>query len=102
MLLICYFRKGKIKVLFWKIKSSMKIKLKTTFQQLISKAQLEKCLNTKNEKRLAIVIIIGSKEDISKLCAKRFRFEGASKVVKKYWEAKTSLVFMICLGIGYN
>lgn len=102
MPLMRFFGEERIKVLFWEIESSIEIKLKTISQQLISKTQLEECLNTRNKKRSVIVITVGSKKDILKLCAKRFRFGEAPKFVEKYCKAGPSLICMTYLKISHN
>ena len=67
---------------------------------MLSKARLKKRLDTGDARGSAIVITVGSKEEVSKLCARGLRFGGAPKVVEKYWEAGPCLVCMTCSGIG--
>lgn len=69
---------------------------------MISKAQLEECLEAGNRKGSAIVITIGNKVEASKLCAKRLRFGGTLKVVEKYWKAGPSSVYMTSSSIGHD
>lgn len=38
----------------------------------------------------------------SKFYIKRLKFEKVAKVIKKYWEARLSLIYMIYLGIGHD
>lgn len=102
MPLMRYLGEGRMEVLSWKIESSTGIKLKATPRWLISEARLEDRLDTGTGRGSAIVITVGSEEDVSKLCAKKLRFGGAPKVVKKYWEAGPSSVCMTCSGIGHD
>lgn len=84
MLLMHYFRKRKIEILYQKNEFSIRIRLKTILQWLINKEQLKEGLKLENRKRFAIVITIVNKVEVLKLCAKEFRFKGALKVVEKY------------------
>ena len=49
-----------------------------------------------------MVIMIENKVDVSKLCARGFRFGEAPKVIEKYGKVRSSSVYMICSGIGHN
>ena len=102
MPLLRYFGEERVEVLSREIESSTGIKLKTTPRWLIGKARIEERLDTGNERGPAIFITIGSKEEISKLCAKGLRFGMVPKFVEKYWEAGPSSVFMTCSGIGQD
>lgn len=64
--------------------------------------RLEKCLETGNGKGSAVVITVGNEVDASKLCAKGLRFGGYSKVLEKYWEAKSSSICITYLSIGHD
>ena len=82
--LLNYFGEGKMELLCREIESSKEIWVKTTPQWLINKAQLEEYLKSGDRRGSAIVITVGNKVKVSKLCAKSLRFEGAPKVVEKY------------------
>lgn len=53
-------------------------------------------------RRSAIVITVKTREEVTELCSKGLRFGGAVKVIEKYWEAGTGLVFMSCTGIDHD
>lgn len=86
MLLVRYHGKRKIEVLCCKIKLSTKTKLKTVLCWLISKSQLEECLESGTKKRSAIFIIVGTSEETTNLFSIKLRYEGMLKIVKKYLE----------------
>lgn len=69
---------------------------------MINEDQLEEQWELGNRMRFTIIITIEIEVEDSKLCIKRPRFEGAPKILKKYWDAGLSSVCMICLGIDYN
>lgn len=69
---------------------------------MISKIQLEECLEAENRKCLVIVITVGNEVKTSRLYAKAIRFGSALKVVEKYWEAGPISVYMTCSGIDHN
>ena len=102
MPLLRYFGEGRMEILSREIESSTGIKLKTTPRWLIGEARIEERLDNGNERGSAIVITVGSEEEVSKLCANGLRFGGVPKVVEKYWEAGPSSVCMTCSGIGHD
>lgn len=55
-----------------------------------------------NRKGSAIVITIENELEVSRLCIKRLRFGRVSKVVEKYWKARSSSIYMTCSGISYD
>ena len=97
-----YLGKERIEVLCREIESSTGIKLKTIPCWLINKAQLEERLETGNKRRSAIIITVGNKADTFKLCAKELRFEGALKVVEKYWEVGPSSIYITYSSIRHD
>lgn len=97
-----YLGNRKIELLYLKIKSSTRINLKTRTSWLINEARLEKYLESKNRIGLAIVIIIGSSMQASKLCSKKLRFGKTLKVIENYLKVRSRLICMICIGIGHN
>ncbi len=84
MSLARYLGKGKMEVLCRKIELSTRIQLKIIPRWLINKSRLEERFESGIEKRSAIVIIVGTREEVAKLCSKGLRFGGALKVVEKY------------------
>lgn len=84
MLLVKYFRKGKIKLLCRKIKSFTSIQLKTVPRLLISESRLEERLESSIRRRSAIVIIVSTSKKTAKLYSKGLRFREALKIVEKY------------------
>ena len=97
-----YLGEGRMELLWQKIESSTEIKLKTLPHLLINKTQLEERLDFGNRKGSAIVITVEKSMEASRLNSKRLRFDGALKVVEKYWKAGPSSVCMTCSGIGHN
>lgn len=43
---------------------------------------------------------MSTNKNVTKLCSKRLRFEGAFKVVKKYWEVGPSSIYLNCTKAG--
>ena len=97
-----YLGKGKIELLCQEINSSTKMQLKTLPCWLISEIQLEKRLKSANGRRSTIVITVRNDAEALKLCFKGLRFEEALKVVKRYWKAGSSLVYISCAGVSHN
>ena len=54
---------------------------------MINKTRLKERLESENKRRSAIVIMVSNSEEALLLCSKELRFEGAIKVMEKYWEA---------------
>lgn len=102
MSLIRYLGEGKIEILYWEFESLRDIKLKTAPSQLISESRLEKRLESSTIGKSAIFITVGTSKKVAKLCSKRLRFEGALKVVEKYQEARSSLVYLSCVRVGHD
>lgn len=102
MSLIRYLREGKLEVLYRKIESSIQIQLKTVPCQLINKSRLEKHLESSIRRESAIVITVSISKEATRLCSKGLRFEGALKVVEKYWEVRSGLVYLSCAGIDHD
>ena len=84
MPLMRYFEERKIEILYWEIKLSTGIKLKTIPEWLINKIRLEEYLESGNKRRSAIVITVRNKAVVLKFCAKRLKFGKTPKIVEKY------------------
>lgn len=78
------------------------IQLKTLLYWLISENRLKNELKAGNKRRSAIVITVKEKSEAKYLCTSGFRFEKIVKAVEKYWEARSSLVYMTCCGISHK
>ncbi len=102
MSLARYLGKGKMEVLCREIESSTGIQFKTVPRWLISESRLQERLESGTGKGSAIVIIVGTSEEATKLCSKGLRFGDALKIVEKYWKAGPGSVCLSCAGIGHD
>lgn len=66
------------------------------------KKQLKKRQELRNEKRLAIIIIIKNKVKALKFYATKLQFEEIPKVIAKYCKTKPSSIYITCSNITYD
>lgn len=97
-----YLGEGEMVMLCREINSFMGIQLKTLPRWLISESRLEERPEFGTRRGSAIVITVGTSEEVTKLCSKGIRFGGALKLVKKYGEAEPGLVCMSCAVVDYD
>ncbi len=102
MSLVRYIDKGKMEMHCREIELSAGIQLKTRPRWLINKTRLKERLESENKRRSAIVIMVSNSEEALLLCSKELRFEGAIKVLEKYWEAWPGSVCMSCAVVCYD
>ncbi len=96
-----YLGEGSMDLLKREVESSTGIQLKSLPRWLINKIRLKEQQDTR-KRGSAIMITVKGEAEAKKLCASGLQFEGAIKVVERYWEAGPGSVCMICCGIGHQ
>lgn len=101
MSLKTYLGEESIELLKRKIESFTGIQLQSFPWWLINKDRLRQKQET-GKRRLIIVITVKKEAEAKKLYASGLRFGSVIKVVEKYWDIESGLVYMICYSIRHQ